>query len=70
MKTYARIASGVVVELLEVDDTLYDITNIFTPELVRVGMTSALPLPVQDNSVATQVGGIWSFAQPLSPAVF
>lgn len=60
MKTYARIETGIVFELLETDE---NIALMFNPAFVWVDVTNVSPQP-QQNWIATETAGNWSFAAP------
>lgn len=63
MKKYARIYSGVIVELLETDG---DISTMFHPDWVWVEVTDTVPAPAE-RWTAIEVDGAWSFASPAPP---
>lgn len=62
MKVYARLDSGIVMELIDVPDEL-DVKDMFTAEIVDmlVEVTGKEVLP---NWSATFSGGKWSFSPP------
>ncbi|QUN38588.1 hypothetical protein KEH56_10100 [Burkholderia cenocepacia] len=59
MKTYARIDSGVVQEILQTDG---DIKKMFHPALVWVDITTETPSP-QPGWSAVKSAGSWSFVR-------
>lgn len=71
MQTYARIANGIVVEiigpLMDGEDNEIPIAERFTPELVAtmVDITDASPEPEQWWT-ASEVDGAWTFAAPIT----
>lgn len=64
MTLYARIQDGVVFELLETDG---DLTLMFPPELIWVNVDGIVG--IDQNWVATEENGVWSFIAPLPPYV-
>lgn len=59
MKSYARIAVGVVEELIETDE---DITTLYHPDLVWIDITDVAPYPAIDW---TYVAGVFAAPVPL-----
>lgn len=64
---YARVANGVVAELVTLDSSI-PIGAAFHGDLVFVDVTSVSPQPGQ-NWTATETGGAWSFSAPGGPSL-
>ncbi|RAS35870.1 hypothetical protein BX591_104200 [Paraburkholderia bryophila] len=69
MRTYARIDSGFVVEIIQpmtdADGNEIPIVDRFTPEFVAtlVDVTDSSPMP-GSHWTAIETKGVWAFAQP------
>jgi hypothetical protein len=66
MSLYAHIIGGVVAEALFTPPAGFTIGECFAPALLWVDVTGVTPEP-QPGWLATQTGGVWTFAAPAAP---